>query len=588
MKLSHNITWTKLGRKLKRSTTRLVTAALLITALPLILLFSFGYLKNSISQMNVISEQLIQQLNLKASNIVSYSAQIPNDKLLLTLLSQDPGKRNKAKIENRLMELSGYASGIESIVLSCEQGDFHSVFITDRQMKDLLESPWYLDLEQKEYLRFFLPPEESENFFRFCVHLEDISSLSGKLIISIRADDLRQLLERADKTFSHYIWLDNQNQPILNRRFSQEEYLFSLLDSGEKINFFDEYMFSNSSGIFISHQSEIARWKLITFIPYAELLTPFLPTLLLLTASMASIMIMAGIVLKPLIHNIVGPIETLSEQMRTFSYDDIPSLEIHTGDEIEELNEAFRSMSKELKKQIDLLLEEQKKEQKMKYGLHISQINPHFIYNTMNTINYLARQKRSEDIIVINSALIHIMKDSLRINETSVFDTVETEVNVTREYLKIQAYRYEEKIEIIWDIAPAVLPCMIPKHIIQPLVENAILHGFLDDGFESVQKEQPFIRISICSLNHSGGVKICVEDNGAGIDPEKQEQLCAVSANYDAPDEYSRGKHIGLSNIRWRLNYLLGAEQSLTISPCIPHGTLVTIILLSSCPSLPR
>lgn len=582
MKRYGSISQTKLGRKLRRSTARLVTAALLITALPLILLFSIGYLKNSVSQMNVISEQLIQQLNLKASNIVSYSAQIPNDKLILTLLSQDPSELNKAKIENRLMELSGYASGVESIVLSCEKGDFHSVFISDRQMEDLLESSWYLELQQKEYLRFFLPPEESSNLFRFFARLDDISSLSGKLIISIRADDLRQLLERADKTFSHYIWLDNQNRPVLNRRFNQEDYLFSLLSGEEKINFFDEYIFFNSSGIFISHQSEVARWKLIAFIPYGELLMPFLPTLLLLTVSMASIMAMAGIVLKPLIHNIVGPIEILSEQMRTFSYDDIPSLEIHTGDEIEELSQAFSSMAKELKKQIDLLLEEHKKEQKMKYGLHISQINPHFIYNTMNTINYLARQKRSEDIIVINSALIHIMKDSLRINETSVFDTVETEVNVTREYLKIQEYRYEEKIEIFWDIAPSILSCMIPKHIIQPLVENAILHGFLEDGFESLQNEPPFIRISVRPWADSGGVKICVEDNGAGIDMEKYEHLCNVLADYDAPDEYSRGKHIGLSNIRWRLNYLLGQNQSLDLCPRLPHGTLVTITLQKS------
>jgi len=138
--------------------------------------------------------------------------------------------------------------------------------------------------------------------------------------------------------------------------------------------------------------------------------------------------------------------------MRKFTCENPYSVNIQTGDEIEELSHAFNDMSLELKKHVEMLLAKQQKEQELEYGLRISQINPHFIYNTMNTINYLARKSRTEDIVTINNALIHIMKDSLRINETSVFDTVDTELKVVEQYLKIQEYRYGEQIKIIQEI----------------------------------------------------------------------------------------------------------------------------------------
>ena len=568
----------KIGQKLRYQTTRVVIISILITALPLLALFSWSYLTDSVSQMNVISEQTIQQLNLNASNVMSYAYQVPNDYLLLSLLSEERSETNKSRIENRLMELCGN----RLTILSCEEGNFHSVFIDDAEMNAVLNADWYQEIQKNGYVRFFCAPVDDANTYFYFTNLEDISPLSGNLIISIRSYDLSQILQTADAVFSHYIWLDNRGNVIFNREFTEEEYLFSMLSGPQKNNFFDSYLFYNSRGIFISQHSELSRWKFVAFIPYMEFIYPFLPILLVLLVSMALLVVITSSVLKPLIHNIVSPIKTLSEHMRNFSYETPCFVEIHTGDEIEELSSAFNQMSTELKKQVEMLLEEQKKEQKMKYGLQISQINPHFVYNTMNTITYLARKNRSEDIIIINNALIHIMKDSLRINESSVFDTVETEISVTEQYLKIQEYRYEETIQILWDVSPSVLDRLIPKHVIQPIVENAIIHGFLDDGFESVGQALPFIQICIAPLEERDGLCIRIEDNGVGIDMEKYERICREAEHFDASREYLRGKHIGLANIKYRLSYLLEKKQELIISPRSPHGTIVTIILLEN------
>ena len=198
----------------------------------------------------------------------------------------------------------------------------------------------------------------------------------------------------------------------------------------------------------------------------------------------------------------------------------------------------------------------------------------------MNTINYLARKGRCNDIVVVNNALICILKDSLRISEHSAFDSIACEVNVTRQYLAIQQYSYPETISIIWDVDPALESCQIPKHILQPIVENSIVHGFLNDCFESLRGEDPYIHLSICSsADHAGKICITIEDNGIGINMEAYEKIVKESEHFDMENEYNRGKHIGLANIRWRLSYLLKEEQELLISPCSPHGTRVVIFL---------
>ena len=581
MKHFIQISQTRIGRKLRSSTFHLVFAALLAALVPFMIFFCFSYFRNSISQMSTIQGQIIQQLDMNTANIISYARQIPSDRLLLTLLEEERTPQNKAKIENRLMELCGNGSGVENIVLSCEQGNFHSVFMNNEEMNQLLASEWFLSLKEQEYYRYFSVPDKKNNVFYYSISLKNISSLSGELIIEFRADDLVQIISSAEETFSHYIWLDTQDQEILNVSFRPKSYIEALLSGKDRAQFYDDYIFYNKSGIFLSSYSDITRWKLVSFIPYTELLLPFIPTLLILLFAIAFVMLISRITLNPLIHNIVSPLELLAQHMKNFSYDNFKPVEIATDDEIEDLSHAFNTMAFELQKHIHLLLDEQKKEQELKYALRISQINPHFIYNTMNTITYLARKNRSADIIVINNALIQIMKDSLRINEASVFDTLDAELNVTEQYLKIQEYRYENHVQILWEIEPEVRSFRIPKHIIQPLVENSIIHGFLEDSFESLQEgEEPFIRISAGYIDN--GICIQIEDNGMGIDMDNYQKICEESEHFDASHEYSRGKHIGLANIKWRLAYLLHGRQELTISPRLPHGTVAVIRLFQS------
>jgi two-component system sensor histidine kinase YesM len=228
-------------------------------------------------------------------------------------------------------------------------------------------------------------------------------------------------------------------------------------------------------------------------------------------------------------------------------------------------------MLKDLKDSIRIIAEKERLEQKIKYSLLVSQIDPHFIYNTINSINYLARKKRCDDIIVVNSALIYILQDRLRINDIQITDTVEKEIKVVEQYVLIQKYMYEGELELSWFVDEALLKEQIPKNIIQPLVENAIFHGLINEENGSISG-----KIEIFIEKKDEDIMVKVKDNGRGID--KQNLLNLQTSKRPFKSENERGKKIGLSNIRERLYYLYGKNDCLQIE-CEPgKGTSVTLV----------
>ena len=130
-----------IGSKLQKNTVRLILAAIFITAIPLIVLFSNSKIKNSLNQLNVIGSQATQQLDLEATNIIAYAKLIPTDKQLSALIAES-NPADKVKIENKLMELSGIGANIQNIIINTSEEVYHSVFLTDEEAQRILSSDW--------------------------------------------------------------------------------------------------------------------------------------------------------------------------------------------------------------------------------------------------------------------------------------------------------------------------------------------------------------------------------------------------------------------------------------------------------------
>ena len=197
-------------------------------------------------------------------------------------------------------------------------------------------------------------------------------------------------------------------------------------------------------------------------------------------------------------------------------------------------------------------------------------MDPHFIYNTMNIINILARKGDTEAITEINSALICILRERLN-SKLSITDTIANELETLRQYELIMDYRYENRVHTFHEVDSSLSDRKIPKNILQPLVENAFYHGFGSGRF----LKEGHIDITIYSVEED--IVIEVSDDGAGMSRERLEML--MNRSYRIYDDQK--PHIGLDNIRQRLDYIYRGMAQFDIQSTEGYGTTISITVPS-------
>lgn len=191
----------------------------------------------------------------------------------------------------------------------------------------------------------------------------------------------------------------------------------------------------------------------------------------------------------------------------------------------------------------------------------LSQINPHFLHNTLNTVQWLARMNGQKDIDKLVTLLIKVLHYNL--GKQSLIVTVSEEIDALKNYMELQRIRYDYEFEFQLHVDEEALSAAIPRFLLQPLVENAIYHG---TGDRSGQVE-----ISI-TMPDSGFLVLRVEDNGAGMDPEAVQKLLT-----DDEAGRKRGLGIGLSYVFRMLKRYYGSRMTLDIDSTPGQGTAVTI-----------
>ena len=177
-----------------------------------------------------------------------------------------------------------------------------------------------------------------------------------------------------------------------------------------------------------------------------------------------------------------------------------------------------------------------------------AQVRPHFLYNTLESIYCLAQNAEDERIAVMTDALGKMLRASL--NDTRDIVTVGEDLQITREYLRIQLIRYGARLRVEYAVAENVLPCAIPAMTIQPLVENAIHHA-AEEMLETCV-------IRICGHRTASGMDILVEDNGPGLDEDILRKL-------ETGEVQPEGMGIGMRNIDSRIHYAFPGPYGLTV-----------------------
>lgn len=236
------------------------------------------------------------------------------------------------------------------------------------------------------------------------------------------------------------------------------------------------------------------------------------------------------------------------------------------NDEIGELGQSFNHMIARIDQLIQMVYVEQENKRTAEMKSLQEQIKPHFLYNTLDTISWMARDYDAEDIVRLVDALTNMFRIGLSHGKDII--TVKEEITHVSNYLYIQKIRYKDKLNYVIHVDESLYAVEVPKLILQPLVENAIYHG--------VKAKRGGGTITITGVPEGENLVFTVQDDGAGMLQEKVEELNRRMSERSVLDEK---KSFGLFYIRERIQLCYGKGYGVHVESTLGEGTRVTITL---------
>jgi len=259
---------------------------------------------------------------------------------------------------------------------------------------------------------------------------------------------------------------------------------------------------------------------------------------------------------------VVRPVNMLVKQIDNYSIEDeVIMLDTKRSDEIGRLNRSYKEMSRKIKKLFEDLNHEYTIKEQYRYESMRAKINPHFLFNTLNTIRWMAIIRKADNITETIDALAGMLSYSM--SKEGELVRLQDELDNIKNYVFIQNCRYGEKYQVEISVDEALLPLKVVRFILQPIVENAVIHAFKD--YEGIGK------IRIYGELTEGALKLYVEDNGNGMSYEQIQHLIMHEGNKNG--EKSTG--IGYANVDERIHVAYGSGYGLSVESSPGNGVKV-------------
>lgn len=441
---------------------------------------------------------------------------------------------------------------LDSVPMDSVQHYMNAVY----SAKSVKNESWFRETEKKNgQIHTFIIDNHRNNIYisriirnKYTKSRHSVDAV-GVSVIGLGTAELGRIFKSAMLTRSTRIFLLNGENRII---YSSEKGYFGRIAS--ETGFMDDDRIGGNqrrfdiqldNGKYLVNNNQLQwNWRLVTVTPYSEIYEGIDPVRRIVLFTIVLTVMLAVFITILLSLKITRPVVRLAKTMNRFVREGDTGIRISNkySDEVGMLYDNFNKMMNRIKELLDEVYESTLKQKNSELKALQAQINPHFIYNTLDTISCIAMTKDEDDIVMMVSSLAYIMRYSIREPENKVL--LSEELFHVEKYANIQRFRYGDSFSMEACIDEGALKCMIPKFIIQPLVENAILHGTgkLDGGG----------RIVISVKVREDVIDISVADNGPGGD-------------VDALNLYLEGKltHIrdsdgfGIKNVneRIKLNY---------------------------------
>lgn len=451
---------------------------------------------------------------------------------------------------------------------------------SQKEDPDVTRQEWYQKaMEKMENIHFSIPHIQNlfdDNSFRYywvisssrAVELtENRTSQTGVLLVDMDFSSISRMMKQINEVSNgqYYYLCDNNGQIIYHPRQIQISDGIckenSLVAASYKDGVYDEEFEGVQRKVIVNTVSYTG-WKLVGVIPYSlfshEMINIryFIGMVILLMAMMLII------INRVVTQRISRPILKLNHSVMEYEAGKKPEIYIGGSSEIRHLGYSIQSSYEKSEELMQEIVWEQNERRKSELDALQSQINPHFLYNALDSITWMIEGERNDEAAFMISQLAKLFRISLSQGHTII--SVRDELQHAKSYMNIQRIRYKDAFSVTFDVAPELEEYCAVKLTLQPILENSINYGVdpMDDCgeiFIRVKKEEDLLVLS-------------VEDNGIGMSEEEVSLLLT-----DSNRKRKHGSGVGLVNINNRLQILFGKEYGLFIESEPDEGTRVSI-----------
>lgn len=554
-----------------------------IAVMGMLMVGSALYLRFINSTESMISENnknMIEQVNLNLDSYLRDMRKVSDATYYNVIKKKDLATDNINKELDLLYETN--KDSLISICVFSHQGQVvaASPVAKLKSSVDPRESEWFYEaVSKRENIHFSTPHvqnlfEGSKNKYRWVVSLSREIELTsnkkttfGVLLVDMNFSGIEQICKNVNVGRSGYVYLiDGEGEVIYHPR--QQLIYSNLIEENNKVAATYEdgnhiETFQGEKRLVTTKTVGYTGWKIVGIMPMSDItsdygkMTNFAVFIMFFTIF---ILVFINMYVSSRIANPIRALEKSVKKLENGEKD--VSISISGSYEIQHLGNAIDSMVNQMHSLMDNIIIEQESKRKSELNALQAQINPHFLYNTLDSIIWMIENENYEGSIIMVTALARLFRISLSKGKNII--TVRDEIEHARNYLTIQNIRYKNKFTYSVEADEETLEYASIKLIIQPLIENAIYHGMEFMGGDGEILVKAYIK--------DNELYIDVIDNGLGI----KQEVCDTLLTYDSKTK-RKGSGIGLKNVHERIQLYFGKNYGLEIYSEPDEGTTIRI-----------
>lgn len=530
------------------------------------------------SLIDISNKQTVEMANQVTLRIENYIAQ--TDRLISLIESESSivqfteGIIDEALINKNLERYTSNNRYIAGILLVDKYGYMLSNTMTKLEDNPLTMESWYIQAvaEPNEIHLFskligrnitsFYNSYKADNILTVTKAIKNKENeVVGVILIDMKLDSIESIISSAELGKSGFLYIADNHGEVVYAPTNDIVYrIHQSMISDDKI-----VSIKGETYQIIATEAGISNWQIVGVFPQDTTLS-IIVELITYFIVFAVLIFIVGLALSSyLTKSLTKPIKELRSVMAIAEGGELNvRFESEYDDEISKLGGSFNKMIDSIENLLKLVYKEQKGKREAELRAFQAQIKPHFLYNTLDTINWMALEYGASEIVEVIDSLTNLFRISL--SKGSEIITLENEIKHVKSYLLIQKVRYEDQFDYTINYDPDIIDLKIIKLVIQPLVENAIYHGI--KGLNRVGK----IQVNIYC--EGGTLKIAVVDNGYGMHDLQVQKLNDIFDRRIKKDDKSG---IGLFNVNERIKLNYGNDYGLHVTSTIDKGTTVIL-----------